>query len=394
MDFEQAVEILEQKFNQYVSYRDAHPEFTNPPAFVLALGTASGPNFLNQVVDCMLGGVQKPDGSFGLEPYSPERYTQKCVWFCMAMDEGYAERDLYVQKYLKTSSHFFTSEYKVDKNLHLKMIEDEFKKGKMIIHGLKHLSLDLRISLLRTLKEKREKQIADVLSLIKEPFTIFPVSYGNIEYTDYIYTDGKGYAGSTTIPIYTGGWEAYQSQEIPNFYNVITVPENYKQTSLNNLSRTKHIALRKIPLNTTEPMKNIVIGENCTLTNSPMLQLQTICEKIIEMGGFCFVYNDAFEYIRHGRRFNQVLQKDVHFSYLSNYYFEDMCDIPMFFQQFPNDRVFRIGGRDDKIITPLLSSIPTDKPLKKYNEFYRSSHYGGRSKRRTRKNRKSRKRSN
>ncbi len=379
MDFDKAVQILTEKMNQYKSYRQEHPEFTNPPAFVLALGTGSGPNYLNQVIDCMLGGVQTTDGSFALEQYTPDRFRQKCVWFCIAMDDVYSERDLFLKQYISIIRKTNTSDYKVDIQSQMDTIQTQYENGEDIIHRMKQ-SNSFKQSLLGSLQTKKETAIEALLNSVQEPFTLAPVSYqyNRNDNGEYIFTDRNTFITGTPahMPVYPGGLEAYQSQTKPNFYNLITVPQNYKQTSLNDLSRTKHIALRKFPLGTTEPMKNIVIGTNCTLDKSPMLKLQSLCEEIFAMGGFCFVYNDAFFHEK-GTRYNKNRQENVPYHYLANYYFEDMCDIPMFFQQFPSDRVFRIGGRADRNVTPLFESIPLDTPLKKFNSGYHS-HRGGR----------------
>jgi hypothetical protein len=374
MEFKGALDILTKKFNQYKAYREAHPEFTNPPAFVLALGAASGPTYIKPIVDCMLGGVQNPDGSFGLEPYTSERSRRKCVWFCISMDQYYDQRDLYIKQYIKIHEQFNISPYKVAITDQLEQINKKYKNVIENVHMSSKPTI-LKNVLIETLETKQEKEIKQAIDSVQEPVTIVPVSYGERKTTDYIFTDGNEYFGlvPSRMPKYPGGFEVYQDQEKPNFYNLVEVSENYKMTSMDDLALTKHRALRKKPL-PPQPMVDIVIGTNCSLARSPMNQFQTICKEIIDMGGFCFVYNDAFFHEK-GSWLNPNTKEYIRTDYLENYYFENMCDIPMFFQQFPIDRVFRIENTGGVTVHPLLESIPRDDSLKKYNPDYRS--YGG-----------------
>ena len=92
------------------------------------------------------------------------------------------------------------------------------------------------------------------------------------------------------------------------------------------------------------------------------------------MGGFCFVYNDAFFHNK-GAYTNKNTGNEVRVDYLENYYFENMCDIPMFFKQFPVDRVFRIEGAYDGMnidVQPLLRSIPIVSRIRGYSSAYSS----------------------
>ena len=380
MDFKNALEILTTKFNQYKAYRESNKDFTNPPAFVLALGGASGPGYINAILDCMLGGVKNPDGSFGLVEYTPERYKQKCIWFCLSMDSYYDQTDLYIQRWVAMNKKINSSPYKPSTAEDVIKIQDRYATLRKRVEETS-MSTNVKDTLLERIFAKEKESIDAVIQSVHEPLSIIPLtklSRYDGQITNNIFTDGKVIIGphASYIPQYEGGWDAYKNQLIPNFYNVFCVMENYKKTSLDDLSLSKHRALRTRPLGTEQPMVDIVIGSKCSLDRSPMKQFQTICEEIIAMGGFCFVLNDAYFHMK-GSMMNRNTGEEKRVNYLENYYFENMCDIPMFFQQFPNDRVFRIESNNDgdTTVLPLLRSIPTDGRLRGYMKNYHS--YGG-----------------
>ncbi len=391
MNFEAALVILTTKFNQYKAYREANPEFTNPPAFILALGAASGPGYLDSVVNCMIGGVRNADGSFGLEQYTEERYKRKCIWFCLSMDERYEENSMFrgsqTDQYHKLISEYNKSPYKVPYMDKLNEINKKFSdlRRKISSSNKSNSEKERAYQALEKLEDWETKAVLELTAKVKEPLSIIPVTHSKNKLTDHIYTDGKEILHSQIKRFMTYPAD-YERQDFPNFYNLFLVKDNYKTPNIDDRALTKHRALRESPLSTKQPMIDIVIGTNCKLERSPMLRFEEICKEIIEMGGFCFVYNAAFF---HTKGFYYIKNnataenKAIGHRYLDNYYFENMCDIPMFFQRFPVDRVFRIEDVGEEFrILPLMTSIPLDGSVKEYNPHHQS--YGGKRRSKTR----------
>ncbi len=328
MDFATAAGLLRERFQDYLNYITEHPEFAaHKPMFILALGVGTGSaseneytgivrklatGYMRASAEAMVRGVDRGSG-FQVEPFYDDRYQHKYISFVLAFD-------------------------------------NEFKKHsyqREIFNNFMNANSEL---LRRGYYQIWRRPEDPVLPDINEPRGVAPSAQRDKVLRHVMQDIYRPSMGLTPNP--------FDPEKPPNFYNIFFVGEDLPTLNRNN-NYTKYRALR----NTSKPRTFNAVIEGCEIAESyPLIQIQDILNKIIEMGGIIGVQNDAY-----------WMSRGLIGSIPENYYFENMCEIPKLLSEYPPHQVYRFEMNPfDLIATPFFSSIPEVHLMKKFDPLHRS----------------------